>query len=132
MEFINKLGYKAGFVPMGDVNAQKRCYAYIGRAIDTIQTRINDLPPVENEPGVPPGTDEASLLKNEIRVFQNTRDLVEASEGKYNWKKAHMFWEYWDKIKHDVVEVVEGRDSDTTLKKAKIDELEEGRYDPTE
>lgn len=133
MTIFDKMGYMAGFMPMADVKAQHRCYEYLKTAQDKLAKQIAEVESQAKEtvePGTP-HTDPALLLKNQSRQIESTLSLLEQSEGRYNWKKANMFWQYWDKNKETAVSVVEGETVRADKSYAIIKELEDGRYDTT-
>lgn len=133
MSFLDKVGYMAGVVPMADVKAQKRCYGYLEKARDQLTKQINDMEESSGseEPQSQPGTpseDPTAMLKNQRRQIESTINVLELSEGRYNWKKAKMFWQYWDKSKDTAISTVEGHlRSDKVY--VLVKELEEGRFD---
>jgi hypothetical protein len=130
-EYLAKLGSYAGIVPPADVAAQKRCYDYLKQATTEMQNKIELMAPTpEPEPGVPGGDDPASLMSNQMKIINDIISLVENSQGRHNYKKARMFWEYWDKVRITAVRAVEedGQDINNAKMKDILEELEYGRH----
>lgn len=112
MPLAEYVAYQAGYVPPADVEAQKRCYDYLGRAISIVNGQVAN-------------GDESK--KTELQQLNSFREMVKASAGSYGWRKAATFWRYWDMNKNMVIQVVtHGKDP-----LSQIEGLEEGRFYPS-
>lgn len=101
-------------MPVADVEAQKRCYAYLKETIALLKSRAGTADEREND------SSQYSLLKDIAAV-------TDVASGSRRCKRAMTFWSYWDKNKERIIRLHEDTtDSEEILTQIGI--LEEGRY----
>lgn len=130
--------HNIGLVPLSDVEAQRRCTEYLEKAAEKLRGMIADEEEEQagkkTEPGAVPDN-TVNELKNTLTILTNTSGVVQPSKGRYTYKnytykQSNKFWDYWDKVKRQTVEINEGvtRNSDDFNEKmATADGLEDGR-----
>lgn len=130
--------HNVGLVPLSDVEAQRRCTVYLEDAVEKLKELIKseevELSNQKTEPGAVPDN-TLNELKNTLTILTNTGGIVQPSKGRYTYKNytykaSQKFWDYWDKIKKQVVEINEGvtrHSDDFNQKMANADALEKGR-----
>lgn len=128
--YLNKSMYNVGFYPKADYNAQLRCYAYLEKAIDAVNSQIHAAE--ENSSTTSkrgqPSENIVGLYKNQLLILTSARDMMKSFQGSLSVKKADRFWETWDGCKKIAFEMVEGRDQPEGSFAKQLIELEDGRY----
>lgn len=117
MPLVDYVTYSAGFMPKKDAEAQRRCYAYLKKAILELDKAAKRYPEEQN-------------IRNLRGVFENIRSMVGVASGSQRVDRANTFWNYWDKNKHMIISTME-ETSDNYKIQEKMSELEEGRYVPS-
>ncbi|KAG5367014.1 hypothetical protein CJU89_1464 [Yarrowia sp. B02] len=130
--------HNVGLVPLSDVDAQRRCTEYLEKAVDKLKGLVDSEEQEQAGKKTVPGAvpdNTLNELKNTLTILTNTGGIVQPSTGRYTYKNytykaSQKFWDYWDKIKKQVVEINEGvtrHSDDFNQKMATADALENGR-----
>lgn len=103
--------YSMGLMPSEDVEAQRRCYAYLEKLVARLEKEK-----------------KSNLeVKAAAEQLKSVQGLVQAAAGSRRYDRAKTFWTYWDRNKNQIISMCLGTSDDYRIQN-EMGRLEEGRY----